>query len=311
MPLVTNIQAQAAFKAFVTGTSHTSPLRNWFQEPLLAKPILYGRDIRLIQPDFADTQAEADVFAASNPSIVVKEVLRQMTIVPGTNNNAFGLYDTAGDTSSDLLGNWVSPFDGSGFGYFPRFFRDAAGTDEISTSFGPTNWFFQAYAGILVWGGEDASDNWVSAGISEVYVTVFRYVGPTLENDSAGGGVGTEAFNVSFTQNMKVPSFGELFLKNGTVTTSSIPWIPTTDGILTGVSVATDLADTKNYTLEVLINHSVVSSITLTAGRVKAIQTVKVSFTPTDEISIRIVRSSGSGKSAFRNIRANLMLSIS
>ena len=185
MPLANEIQAQAAFKAFVTGTAHTTSTRNWFQENQLTKPILYAKDIRTNQPDYAETQSEADTFASNNPSIVEKVSLKEMTIAPGTNGMAYGLYDIPGDTNSQLLGDWISPFDGSGPGYFPRFYKDAAGTDEITTSFGSANWFFHAEAGLLVWGGETATDNWANAGVTQVYATVYRYVGPTLSSTAA------------------------------------------------------------------------------------------------------------------------------
>ncbi len=41
MPLVVGIQAQAAFKAFVTQTAHTSPIRNWFQEPFAVEDVVH------------------------------------------------------------------------------------------------------------------------------------------------------------------------------------------------------------------------------------------------------------------------------
>ena len=305
MPLVFNIQAQAAFKAFVTQTSHTSPIKNWFQEPYNAKPILYGRDIRAVQPDFASTQAQADAYAAANPTIVEKVTLKQMTFVPGTNNNAFGLFDTAGDPNSELLGSWVSPFDGSGLGYFPRFFRDAAGTDEITTAFGPTNWFFHAFAGLLVWGGETATDNWVTAGVTEVYATMYRYIGPSV-SDSITGGSSLSA--ITFNQDKRVPGNGTLFLKAGEVATSAVPWVLSSDATLAAISVAVDRVEANDYTVEVLVNGAVAAGALLQAGNTKILSSNAVPLNASDEIALRIVRSSGSGRSEFRNIIVNLQI---
>lgn len=305
MPLVTDIQAQAAFKAFVTQTSHTSPIRNWFQEPYNAKPILYGRDVRAVQPDFATTQAQADAYAAANPTIVEKITLKQMTFVPGTNNNAFGLFDVFGDPNSALLGEWVSPFDGSGLGYFPRFFRDAAGTDEITTAFGPTNWFFHAFAGLLVWGGETAADNWVTAGITEVYATVYRYIGPSV-NDTISAG--TAQAPLTLNQERRVPNAGTLFLKAGEVATSAVPVVMAADAQLSAIAVAIDRIDSNDYTVEVLVNGSVVAGALLSAGQTKVVSGTVVPLLQGDEVAARIVRSSGSGRSTFRNALVNLQL---
>jgi hypothetical protein len=305
MPLVFDIQAQAAFKAFVTQTSHTSPVRNWFQEPFIAKPILYGRDIRAVQPDFASTQAQADAYALANPSLVEKVSLKRMTVVPGTNNNAFGLYDTFGDPNSELLGSWVSPFDGSGLGYFPRFFRDAAGTDEITTAFGPTNWFFHAFSGLLVWGGETASDNWVTAGVTEVYATVYRYIGPSISDTITGG---SSLSAITFNQDKRVPSNGTLFLKAGEVATSAVPWVLATDATLAAISFAVDKVETNDYTVEVLVNGSVAAGAVLTAGNTKVVSATAVALSANDELSLRLVRTSGSGRSVFRNTLVNIQL---
>lgn len=306
MPLITDIQAQAAFKAFVTGTSHTSALRNWFQEPFEAKPVMYGRDIRAVQPSFAETQVQADSYASANTTIVEKIELKKMTFVPGTNNNALGLYSIPGDAGSSVEGNWVSPFDGSGLGYFPRFYKDAQGTQEITTAFGPTNWFFHAYAGLLIWGGESAQDNWVTAGVTEVYVTLYRYIGPTLESVTSGG---VESSYISFGHSMSVPSYGTLFLKQSGIPTSSIPWVPTDNGTLSAISISVDREDLSNsYILEVLINNIVVSGVTILNGTSKEVQVVMVSFNAEDEFQVRLRRINGSGKSNFRNTRAILKL---
>lgn len=306
MPLVIDIQAQAAFKAFVTGTSHTSPIRNWFQEPYLAKPLLYGRDIRAVQPTYADTQAQADAYAAANPTVVQKITLKKMTLVPGTNGNAFGLFDTPGDPNSTLLGNWVSPFDGSGLGYFPRFYRDAAGTDEITTAFGPTNWFFHAYSGLLVWGGEDATDNWISAGVSEVYATVYRYIGPTLESVTGGASKAPVIFN----QGRHIPSNGIRYMKLGEVASSVAPWIVPSDATIDAISIGFDQADATNvYDVEVLINDVVQVTVTVPTGTRKVVQSVTQALCIRDEVKVRISRQSGSGKSAFRNSIVTLQLS--
>jgi len=201
MPLITQIEAQAAFKAFVTKTAHTSPIRQWFQEPIPERPLVYADDVRASRPPVALTQAAADAATAANPDILIKETLRQMTIVPGTNGMAYALNQIAGDINSDILGEWIHPFDGSGVGYFPRFFRDAAGTDEILTSFGQDGWFFYAVAGLTVYGGTQPIDNWANPGVpfspvNDIYITCYRYVGQKIEDTPAVGNIATHEFNL-------------------------------------------------------------------------------------------------------------------
>lgn len=305
MPLATDIQAQISFKALITGTSHTSPLRSWFQEPFEFKPILYSSDVRGILPSYAETSSQADSFVSSNPTVAEKITLQPLTLVPGTNGSAFGLYETGGDTSSPVLGNWISPFDGSGPGYFPRFYRDAAGTDEITTSFGNATWFFHAQAGLLIWGGNSAQDNWSNAGVSEVYVTLYRYIGPSLGDMGVGGG--GSSF-VTFNQDKRVPSYGTLYMRLGKVVTASAPWTSPSSGTLTNLSVSVDRPDTKDYVLEVLKNDTSIAGLPLNSGDTESSQSYSVSFNASDSFQLRVIRQSGSGKSIFRNIVATMKI---
>jgi hypothetical protein len=228
-----------------------------------------------------------------------------MTLVPGTNSNAYGLYAAPGDPSSTVLGNWVSPFDGSGLGYFPRFYRDAAGTDEITTAFGPTNWFFHAFAGLLIWGGTTPTDNWAAAGVSSVYVTVYRYVGPTLESVVTGGGAPSI---VSFGCHTAIPGYGTKFLSVGKVATSAAPWVAPVDMRIVGLSISVDRVDSKDYTVDVLINNVTTFSVPLLAGTTQFVQSVGAALNVGDALSAQVVRISGSGKSTFRNVLVNLQL---
>jgi hypothetical protein len=192
--LVTNLQAQVAFKKAVMQVAHTSPVRNWFQEVLNEVPLLYAADIWATKPDPAVNQAAADLYTTNNPTVTEKLTLYQMTLVPGTNGMAWAAYTTPGNTTTPILGNWISPFSynagigESGQGWFPRFYRDAGGTQEITTTDGAAGWLFLPKAGLLVYGGTTSSDNWAGQGITSVYVTCYRYIGPTMTTTSGGAG---------------------------------------------------------------------------------------------------------------------------
>lgn len=175
-----NSQARAAFKMVALQAAPTSFLRQWYQEQFGTKPILYSNQIRADRPEKAFTPLDATSYATLNPNIVEAVSLKQMTLIPGTNGHAFALYDTFGDINSDLLGDWISPFQ-DGQGYFPRFFTDAIGTSEIVTTFGDDGWFFNPDNGFLIYAGETPTDNWASQGVTEVYVSCFRYTGRFLD----------------------------------------------------------------------------------------------------------------------------------
>jgi hypothetical protein len=213
----TAIQAQASFKAFIAGLAHTSPIRSWFQELYSAKQTVYSDRVRTDVVPAAMTQVLADTAAINNPTIIQKTILKQMTLVPGSNGMAFAVYNTIGDTASGLDGDWISPFDRDDTrGFYPRFYRDAAGTSEIMTSDGITGWFFYP-EGIFVHAGDTVADNFAADGITTVYVTFYKYIGQFLDDKL------TEIIANNFDPDSIVTSTRQVVIKNrnGTISTKT------------------------------------------------------------------------------------------
>jgi hypothetical protein len=115
-----------------------------------------------------------------------------------------------------------------------------------------------------------------------------------------------------FSACFAVPSArGVLYLRTGDVPTSSAPITVDRAATLTGAAVTVDVADgTRTYELQVLVNGTVRETLVLASGFIKAATTgFSYSVTALDEISLRLVRSSGSGKSTFQNAVATLTVS--
>lgn len=131
-----------------------------------------------------------------------------------------------------------------------------------------------------------------------------------LNSNVAGGGGGGEELSVnSFTSGIAVPAgTGTLYLKSGEVATSAAPWIAPGAGRLGGLACAVDIADTQDYTVDVLINGVVVSSVSLPAGDTEVVQALAVGVVQGNRIQVRMVRDGGSNKSVFRNVVVNLQL---
>ena len=113
----------------------------------------------------------------------------RLTEVTGTNGSTWAAYSTYGDTSSDVLRNWLLPQlvpQSSGMpsnGYSIRLYEGdpAAGGVEVSTTAGTTGtgdektvgWIWNYANGMLL-----LSDDYKSS-ITDPYVVGFRYVGRT------------------------------------------------------------------------------------------------------------------------------------
>lgn len=112
------------------------------------------------------------------------------------------------------------------------------------------------------------------------------------------------------TGDFQVPAAGTLYLKFGSIFTSSTPLLVNKSLSLRGAALRVDLADiSRTYELQVLRNGTVSETLTLTPGNVSVYTNVfTTAFIPGDEISARLVRMAGLGKSSFANIVASLEL---
>jgi len=118
---------------------------------------------------------------------------------------------------------------------------------------------------------------------------------------------GSSGWNFSVSQ--AVPASGTLYLSTGRVFTSSVPVIATESLTLSGVSIGVDKPDiVRGFSLDVLVNGVVVFALPLPAGTVKQSSQFLALVDSGDEIALRIVKTSGSGKSSFKNAVISLVL---
>lgn len=111
-----------------------------------------------------------------------------------------------------------------------------------------------------------------------------------------------------FSADFAVPVFGTLYLQTGDVPTSSAPLIVDRAAKLTGATLSVDRPDSsRTFQLEVLVNGTLEETLPLALSTSKA---VTIGFAKVlaalDEIQIRLVRLTGTGKSTFRNVAATL-----
>ncbi len=131
-------------------------------------------------------------------------------------------------------------------------------------------------------------------------------VGPSAALLSLGNRV------YQFSHFIRVPVQGTLYLFYGLAATSSVPLNIDQDVCLRGVSIAVDTADPGNdYLVEILAKttgaYGVVNTLELPAGEPDAEKLSLVEeLAAGTGIGMRIVRTSGSGKSTFRNLTVSL-----
>lgn len=128
-------------------------------------------------------------------------------------------------------------------------------------------------------------------------------------NVQGGAGVVVDSPSfISFTTDTCVPSYGTQFLKLGTVYTSSVPWKAPSSLRIENWTISVDVADTKNYNIEILVNGLLLDTLPFPAGSLEVSGTVSQNVIQDANISIKVVRDSGSGVSLFQNMRLNLQL---
>ena len=157
----------------------------------------------------------------------------------------------------------------------------------------------------------------INGGASETITTNYGQL--TLYADcvsnwtdigSGGGGPAVGGGRVyQFSQDKRVPNAGTLYLLYGVVASSSAPFTVDTSANLRAVSISVDTVDTKNYDLEIVVNGSVTDTLLLAAGNTEAYTS---SFTTAvaagDNISVRLVRATGTGRSVFSDSAVSLVI---
>lgn len=164
---------------------------------------------------------------------------------------------------------------------------------------------------VTVNGGTVRVANVAGDVVAAVSTTVCGfYYGTTTANvvRDIGDFAGVDDRAYILNHDSKVPSSGTQYLRAGMVPTSAAPIVVPAGGTITRASISVDDADAGNdYDFEILVNGSVVETIALLSGANSAVSSVlSSSVVAGDEISARLVRTAGTGKSDFDNITATI-----
>lgn len=177
----------------LSNTNDTSGL-DWFSETNNWQPFVLNDEMYMETIPNADTGTEADTNVSNNPTLIEKVDIK-LTLVNGTNGRAWAAYNTYGDDTSGLKGDWLLP-QLFGQGYALRFFQDngsgtAVGT-EITTTQGA--WVPSYKLGFIVLGtGHTAVDEgWVTP----LWVRVYRYIGQKGVGGSSANVALNDAYDV-------------------------------------------------------------------------------------------------------------------
>jgi len=149
------------------------------------------------------TQAQAN--AAANTDLIQDlsdntDAVR-MTLVPGTNFSTYAAYETAGDTSSGQIKNWLLPqlvqqasgAPSNGYAIYLYNGDPAAGGVMVTTTEGTTGtgqnktvgWTFNYANGLLLFSSDFFTETGIAPATFDPYVTGFRYIGKTAGDSGA------------------------------------------------------------------------------------------------------------------------------
>jgi hypothetical protein len=137
---------------------------------------------------------------------------------------------------------------------------------------------------------------------------------PTSSGGGGGGGGGGvvpigRVREYVFGSGIAVPSSGTLYL-DCVVPTSAAALRMSVDALLRRISVQVDQADASNsFNIEVLKNGASAGILALPASSLGThAASYSTAFLAGDRLSVRIVRSAGSGRSQFRNVHVTVTL---
>jgi hypothetical protein len=162
--------------------------------------------------------------------------------------------------------------------------------------------------GVSNYGGNIALTETDSIIITPNDATNEIVIGETHSGDTSNPHDTKQIKGFLLNLDFNVPTSGVAALYNGDVTTSAAPIIVNASGILRGASVGVDAADVvRAYDLEVYVNSVLRETLSLATG---VTETSTAGFTTAvvvnDRITVRLRRTSGSGKSTFDDVTAYL-----
>jgi hypothetical protein len=156
----------------------------WYEEKYAWEPFLINQEVFMTSVPNAPDSTTADAMVAANPTVIQKATIK-LSLVPGTNGQAWAAYTTYNDSTSALEGDWLLPMI-FGQGYAMRLFQDngsVAPGNEITTTQGA--WIVSYKLGIVILGsGFTATNlNWTTP----LWAQVYRYIGPKGISGSTAG----------------------------------------------------------------------------------------------------------------------------
>jgi hypothetical protein len=180
----------------IQGLSNTDDAAGlkWYEEQNAWAPFVLNDEMYMETVPNADDGTEADTNVTNNPTLIEKVDIK-LTLVTGTNGRAWAAYNTYGDDTSGLKGDWLLP-QLFGNGYALRLFQDngsgtAVGT-EITTTEGA--WVPSYKLGFIVLGSGHTSvdEGWTSP----LWVRVYRYIGQKGVGGSSANVALNDAYDV-------------------------------------------------------------------------------------------------------------------
>lgn len=173
--------------------------------------------------------------------------------------------------------------------------------------------------GVLIDPSEITQPGYAAPGAPAGYILSADGAGGWVIGPNAGGGLPDNRFTVQFSHNAGVPSFGTRYLRYGQgVPSSQAGFRMIATGRLRGITVQIDTPDTEDYVIEVLTDPAaragspvVIGSLSLPAGGLFNVdRTFLAAVTASDEIGVRIRRTTGATASVFTAINVKTEFSI-
>lgn len=157
--------------------------------------------------------------------------------------------------------------------------------------------------------GYDYGSRWVDQTGGMSYTCVDPSTGAAVWE--AAGGTDTVITTITLAENTNVPAgSGVLFLSYGKAPIDLVEYTVKKAGKITGITLSVDLVDgSRDFDLEITINGAPGPILSLLSGNLDAFVTgLSTAVSAGDTISAFLRRTSGSGKSTFSNIIADIEL---
>ena len=172
---------KAYFHAFSSVQTELS--QNLFESGLKSGHNIFPENVLIEQVSYCSSVAEADAFVLANPTIVVKYTNVPLTMIPGSNGQAWYV-----DIAGEFIYPWIAPTDipdpvtkTPSFGFQLLMYDSGGGV--ITPSQGVWNIDYNASVIIFDLGNTPADNGWGTPS-----VTFYQYIGKTLADTTLSNG---------------------------------------------------------------------------------------------------------------------------